>query len=87
MFQFTQAKFCLFTAKDHHRALVSRIASFLSYAQGFVHGKAVFANGEWHFMMLLAELPNNEVIDLGPLVVRPPAAAAKTAVASTAVKL
>jgi hypothetical protein len=57
--------------------------------QGFVHGKAVFANGEWHFMMLLAELPNNEVIDLGPLVVRPPvpSPAAKPAGASTAVKL
>jgi hypothetical protein len=29
-----------------------------------VHGKAVFADGQWHWMMFFAELPNRETVSL-----------------------
>jgi hypothetical protein len=36
-------------------------------ASGFLHAKAVFADNQWIYMLLLAELPENEVIDMSKL--------------------
>jgi hypothetical protein len=36
--------------------------------QGHMHVKAIYEAGAWHYIMFLAELPNNEVVSL----IRPP---------------